>query len=192
LNKPKYIKKKIMSNLENKVLVDPAFIIPQPGIEVIPVATLASIDLNGSGDAGGFLESTGEMAVGGVLVYAAYQSILTLLKSEAARKEGLITRAEQLKLVATTAFESGKNSAFTMIVCSAIVAFMPWLSMPLTILGVAGGSLMGIRIFQTFYDQLDENQQAELRTAAENAKVKLQGVFPESGEVDLNTASSPA
>lgn len=171
-----------MSNLENKVLVDPKFVIPQPGIEVIPVATLASIDLNASGAEAGFLETTGELTIGGVLVYSAYQAILTTLKSEAARKEGLISRAEQIKLVASTALEAGKNSAFTMILCSAIVAFMPWLAWPLSVLGVVGGSIMGVRIFQTFYDQLDPEQQAELRTAAENAKVKIQGIFPDETE----------
>jgi hypothetical protein len=181
-----------MSNLENKVLVDPKFVIPQPGIEVIPVATLACLDINGSGMEAGFLETTGELTIGGVLVYSAYQAILTTLKSEAARKEGLISRAEQIKLVASTALEAGKNSAFTMILCSAIVAFMPWLAWPLSVLGVVGGGVMGIRIFQTFYDQLSEEQQTELRTAAANAKVKLQGVFPEAAEGGLQTAATPA
>lgn len=182
-----------MSDFSQKVVVDKKFVIPQPGMEVIPVATLASIDLNGSGDTGGFLESTGELAVGGVLVYAAYQAILTMLKSEAARKEGLITRAEQVKLVASTAFESGKNSAFTMILCSAIVAFMPWLAWPLSVLGVVGGGVMGVRIFQTFFDQLNEDQQEELRTAAANAKLKLKGIFPEEDQDGgLAVAPSPA
>ena len=181
-----------MSDFSEKVVVDKKFVIPQPGMEVIPVATLACVDLNGSGAEAGFLEQTGELAVGGVLVYAAYQAILTMLKSEAARKEGLITRAEQIKLVASTAFEAGKNSAFTMILCSAIVAFMPWLSMPLTILGVAGGSIMGVRIFQTFFDQLDESQQTELRKAAEAAKVKIQGIFPDEEEGGPQIAPNPA
>lgn len=180
-----------MSEFSQKVVVDKAFVIPQPGIEVLPVATLASIDLNGSGDLGGFLESTGELAVGGVLVYSAYQAVLSLLRSEAARKEGLITRTEQIKLVARTAFESGKSSAFTMILASAAVTFMPFLAWPLTALGIVGGSVMGIRIFQGFYSLLDESQQAELRKAAAEAKVKIQGIIPDEDD-GMSVAASPA
>ena len=179
-----------MTKFENKVLVDPRFVIPQPGIETIPVATLASIDVNGSGlDGGGVLELTAESTIGGVLVYSAYQSILTLLKSEAARKAGDITRAQQLKLVASTAIEAGRSSAFTMVVASALVALMPWLGGPLTILGVVGGGAMAVRIANQFWLALDSDQQQELRKAADAAQVKLQNLIPEEKEQAIPVAA---
>lgn len=181
-----------MSNFEEKVVVNKKYVIPQAGIEALPIGTLMSVDINGSGGAEGVLEFTAESTLGGVLVYSAYQSILTLLKSEAARKEGTITRAQQLKLVATTALDAGKSSAFTMLVASAIVAVMPWLSAPLTILGVVGGGVMATRIAQQFWEMLDSDQQKELRDAAERAKVNIEKMIPADRETALATAPTPA
>jgi len=178
-----------MSDFSQKVVVDRKYVIPQAGIEAIPVATLASIDVNGSGiDGGGVLEMTAESTIGGVLVYSAYQAILTLLKSEAARKSGEINRAQQLKLVASTAVDAGKSSAFTMVVASALVALMPWLAGPLTILGVVGGGVLATRIAQQFWEALDESQQADLRNAAASAKVKIDGLIPEDKTITAEAA----
>lgn len=172
-----------MSNFENKVVVDAKYVLPKAGIEVMPVAVLASVDVNGSGlDSSGVLEMTAESTIGGCLTYAAYQSVLTLLRSEAARKAGEITRAQQLKLVASTAVDAGRTSAFTMVVASALVALMPWLSGPLTILGIVGGGAMAVRIGQQFWGMLDESQQAELRKAADAAKVNIERLIPDDEE----------
>jgi hypothetical protein len=178
-----------MTDFNQKVLVDKAYVIPQAGIETIPIATLASVDVNGSGlDAGGVLEMTAESTIGGVLVYSAYQAILTLLKSEASRKAGDITRMQQLKLVVSTAVHAGRSSAFTMVVASAIVALMPWLAGPLTILGVVGGGVMASRIAHQFWMALDESQQQDLRKAAEAAKVKIDGLIPDDTTVAMPAA----
>ena len=175
-----------MSDFSQKVVVDRKYVLPQAGIEVLPIATLASVDVNGSGmDAGGVLEMTAESTIGGVLVYSAYQAVLTLLKSEASRKAGDISRVQQLRLVASTAVDAGRSSAFTMVVASALVALMPWLAGPLTILGVVGGGVMATRIAQEFWSQLDETQQSELKKAAEAAQVKIQNLIPEDQEKNV-------
>jgi len=181
-----------MADYKDKVLVDRKYCIPQAGVEVLPIGTLMSVDINGSGGAEGVLEMTAESTLGGVLVYSAYQSILTLLKSEAARKEGTITRAQQLKLVASTALDAGKSSAFTMLVASAIVAVMPWLTGPLTILGIVGGGVMSARIAQQFWQMLDADQQAELRKAAESAKVSIEKMIPEDKSVQATPVAAAA
>lgn len=181
-----------MSNFEEKVVVNKKYVIPQAGMEALPIGTLMSVDLNGSGAEAGVLEMTAESTLGGVLVYSAYQSVLTLLKSEAARKEGTITRAQQLKLVASTALDAGKNSAFTMLVASAIVAVMPWLTGPLTVLGIVGGGVMATRIAQQFWGMLDAQQQAELKTAAERAKVNIGKMIPDDAETSLVPATAVA
>lgn len=181
-----------MSDFQEKVVVDRRYVIPQAGVEALPIGTLMSVDINASGDAAGVLEMTAESTLGGVLVYSAYQSILTLLKSEAARKEGTITRAQQLKLVASTALDAGKSSAFTMLVASAIVAVMPWLTGPLTILGIVGGGVMATRVAQQFWQMLDADQQAELRTAAEKAKVSIEKMIPEDKSVEATPVAAAA
>lgn len=167
-----------MEGMEGKVMADPKYVIPASGVEVIPLATLASVDFNGNGMEGGIFEMTAENSVGSVLVVCAYQSILTALKSEAARREGLISRGQQVKLIATTAFESGRSSAFTLIICSALISIFPWLTPAFAILGIVGGSAMGYRVTREFWAALDETQKAELKAAAEKAKVNLSRVMP--------------
>ena len=181
-----------MSDFNQKVVVDRRYVIPQAGVEAVPIGTLMSVDINGSGADAGVLEMTAESTLGGVLVYSAYQAILTALKSEASRKAGEITRAQQVKLIATTALDAGKSSAFTMLVASAIVALCPWLTGPLTILGIVGGGVMATRIAQNFWGMLDADQQLELRKAADAAKVKIESIIPDDAEAQLAPAGAPA
>ena len=167
---------------EEMVLVEAKYAIPKAGHEAAPLGVLASIDLNGSGAETSFLEFTAESTLGGVLVYSAYQSVLTLLRSEAARKSGDITRVEQLKLVVRTAFDAGRSSAFTMLVASAVVSLMPWLTIPLTVLGVVGGGVMAGRIANEFWMALNPEQQNELRNAANAAKVNIENIILKNDE----------
>lgn len=161
-----------------KVLVDRKYAIPVAGIEAVPLGVLASVDLNGNGAEAAFLETTIESTLGGVLLYAAYQSVLTMLKSETARRDGDITRLQQVKLVATTALDAGRSSAFTMLIASAIVAIMPWLTWPLAALGIVGAGFMSKRVAEEFWMALTPDQQSELKTAADKAKVNLEKMIP--------------
>ncbi len=161
----------INADAEEMVLTERMYSIPKAGVEAIPLGTIASVDLNGSGAEAGFLEFTAESTLGGVLIYSAYQAVLTLLRSEAARKAGDITRVDQLKLVLRTSVDAGKSSAFTMLVASAIVAVMPWLGMATrNVLGIVGGGVMAGRVANEFWMALSYEQQSELRNAAEKAK----------------------
>lgn len=179
-------------NAEEMVLTERMYSIPKAGVEAIPLGTIASVDLNGSGAEAGFLEFTAESTLGGVLIYSAYQAVLTLLRSEAARKAGDITRVDQLKLVLRTSVDAGKSSAFTMLVASAIVAVMPWLAWPLGILGIVGGGVMATRIANEFWMALSYEQQAELRNAAEKAKVNIERMIPKADDGDEGLAPMPA
>lgn len=172
--------------LEDKVLVNPKFVIPAAGVEAVPVATLASIDLNGNGAEGGFFEMTAENSIGSLLVVVAYQSVLTALKSEEARRNGDITRQQQVKLIASTAMESGRSSAFTLVICSALISIFPWTTPLFALLGVVGGAGMAYRISNEFWSALDSKQQEELRTAASKAKVSLEKIIPQ--EMSLEPA----
>lgn len=179
-------------SLENKVLVDPKFVIPASGVEVVPIATLASLDLNGNGAEGGIFEMTAENSIGSLLVVVAYQSVLTALKSEEARRNGDITRQQQIKLIASTAMESGRSSAFTLVICSALVSIFPWMMPIFAVLGVVGGAGMAYRISHEFWNALDSKQQEELRTAAANARVNLEKIIPQDMEPKLQAVPAGA
>ena len=178
--------------VEDKVLVDKRYVIPASGVEAIPVATLASIDLNGNGAEGGIFEMTAENSIGSALVVVAYQAVLTALKSEAARRNGEITRADQVKLIGTTALESGRSSAFTLIVCSAIITLLPWTTPIFALLGIVGGAAMASRVTHEFWEALDSRQQDELRKAADSARVNIEKLLPSSMEVERPVAAAAA
>ncbi len=177
---------------EDKVLVSPRYVIPAAGVEAIPIATLASIDLNGNGTEGGIFEMTAENSIGSVLVVVTYQAVLTALKSEQARQAGEITRQQQVKLVAATALESGRSSAFTLVVASAIITLFPWLTPVFALLGIVGGAAMASRITNEFWNALDSRQQDELKKAATAARVNLEKVLPQQMEVEAPLAPAGA
>ena len=180
----------IPQNLENKVLADPKYVIPVAGMEAVPLATLASIDLNGNGAEGGLFEMTAENSIGSLLVVVCYQSVLTALKSEQARREGEITRRQQVQLIVSTAMESGRSSAFTLVICSALISIFPWLTPAFAILGIVGGSAMAYRITNEFWQALDEKQKSELRRAAEGAKVNIEKIIPDDRALEAAPAGA--
>ena len=182
----------VPNQIENKVLVDKRYVIPASGVEAIPVATLASIDLNGNGAEGGIFEMTAENSIGSVLVVVSYQAVLTALKSESARRNGEITRQQQIKLVASTALESGRSSAFTLIVCSAIITLLPWTTPVFALLGIVGGAAMASRVTHEFWSALDERQQTELRKAADAARVNIEKLLPSEMEVNQPAVAAGA
>ena len=59
--------------------------IPKAGVEIAPLAGLASININRSVGPVSSTEFVGESTLGGVLVYAIYQALLTGLRTEAMR-----------------------------------------------------------------------------------------------------------
>jgi hypothetical protein len=149
------------------------FRIPQAGLEVAPLAGLASIDvnLNGGSLTGG--EFVAESTLGGVVVYAMYQALLTGLRTEALRKRGAIDRAVQIQMIATTVWESVKQGAAVSLVLGVVLLIFPWLSFPLSVLGLVGMGKASMDLFHAFWDGLDELQRAELLAAAMEAGVNL-------------------
>jgi hypothetical protein len=149
------------------------FRIPQAGLEVAPLAGLASIDvnLNGGSLAGG--EFVAESTLGGVVVYAIYQALLTGLRTEALRKRGAIDRAVQVQTIATTVWESVKQGAAVSLVLGVVLLIFPWLGFPLSVLGLVGMGKASLDLFHAFWDGLDELQRAELLAAAMEAGVNM-------------------
>jgi hypothetical protein len=149
------------------------FRIPQAGVEMAPLAGLASIDvnLNGGSLSGG--EFVAESTLGGVVIYAIYQALLTGLRTEALRKRGSITRAVQVQMIASTVWESVKQGAAVSLVLAVVLLIFPWLAFPLSLLGLVGMGKASLDLFHAFWDGLDELQRAELLAAAMEAGVNL-------------------
>jgi hypothetical protein len=149
------------------------FRIPQAGMEMAPLAGLASIDvnLNGGSLSGG--EFVAESTLGGMVIYAIYQALLTGLRTEALRKRGSITRAVQVQMIASTVWESVKQGAAVSLVLAVVLLIFPWLAFPLSLLGLVGIGKASLDLFHAFWDGLDELQRAELLAAAMEAGVNL-------------------
>jgi hypothetical protein len=149
------------------------FRIPQAGVEMAPLAGLASIDvnLNGGSLSGG--EFVAESTLGGMVIYAIYQALLTGLRTEALRKRGSITRAVQVQMIASTVWESVKQGAAVSLVLAVVLLIFPWLAFPLSLLGLVGMGKASLDLFHAFWDGLDELQRAELLAAAMEAGVNL-------------------
>ena len=75
------------------------FQIPKEGLEIAPVAGLASINVNGSIGPEPAPEFFGESSLSGMVVYAIYLGMLTGLRTEAIRRRGGMDRGTQFQLV---------------------------------------------------------------------------------------------
>jgi hypothetical protein len=149
------------------------FRIPQAGIEVAPLAGLASIDLNANGGSFSGGEFVTESTLGGVVVYAIYQALLSGLRTEALRKRGAINRTVQIQMIASTVWESVKQGAAVSLLLGVVLLVFPWLAFPLSVLGLVGMGKASLDLFHAFWDGLDELQRAELLAAAMEAGVNL-------------------
>jgi hypothetical protein len=155
--------------------------IPRAGWEIAPTAGLAAIDLNGNQIHGTGTEFIGEHTVGGMLVYAIYQALLTGLRTEAMRKRGEIDRATQIQVIAASVWETTKQGAAVSAVLSVVLLVFPWLAFPLSLVGLVGMGKASIDLVHAFWDGLDEEQRSALHRAAFDAGVNLSQLLGGSG-----------
>jgi hypothetical protein len=151
--------------------------IPRAGWEAAPLAGLASVDLNHNGGAFTGREFFSESTVGGVVLYAAYQALLSALRTEALRKRGDIDRMTQVRLVLSTSLEGAKTGFAVGAVLSVVLLVFPWLTAPMAVLGVVGSAKASVDLFHAFWDGLDEEQKLQVSVAAHEAGVSLGGFF---------------
>ncbi|MFM7675807.1 MAG: hypothetical protein ACKO5F_09545 [Synechococcus sp.] len=151
--------------------------IPRAGWEIAPSAGLASIDLNGNQGAFGATEFIGEHTVGGMLVYAIYQALLTGLRTEAMRKRGEIDRATQIQVISASVWETTKQGAAVSAVLSVVLLVFPWLAFPLSLVGLVGMGKASLDLVHAFWDGLSDEQRADLHRAAFEAGVNLAQLF---------------
>jgi hypothetical protein len=157
--------------------IDP-FQIPKAGLEIAPVAGLASLNVNGSIGPVPAPEFIGESTLGGMVVYAIYQALLTGLRTEAMRRRGELDRATQIQLIAQTVWASVKEGAAVSAVLAFVLLLFPWMASPLSLLGLVGTGKATIDLFDAFWDGLSEDQREELMRRAFDAGIALGQVRP--------------
>ena len=155
--------------------------IPRAGWEIAPTAGVASVDLNGNHGAFTGGEFIGESTVGGMLVFAIYQALLTGLRTEAMRKRGEINRSEQVQAIAASVWETAKQGAAVSAVLSVVLLVFPWLGLPLSLIGMVGLGKASIDLAHAFWDGLSEEQRSDLHRAAFEAGVNLSQLLGGSG-----------
>ena len=164
------------------------FRLPRAGWEVAPAAGLASIDINGNQGAFSGGEFVSESTLGGVAVYAIYQALLTGLRTEALRQRGEIDRATQIQAIANTVWESVKQGAAVSAVLAVVLLVFPWLSLPLSLLGLVGMGKASLDLFHAFWDGLSVEQRAELQRAAHEAGLNMGQLLNGNGKTQLTGA----
>lgn len=91
----------------------------------VPTAGLASIGANGNGGACSGGEFVAESTLGGVVVYAIHQALLTGLRTEALRRRGEIDRSTQVRTITVTVWESRKQGVLVSVVLGCAAARLP-------------------------------------------------------------------
>ena len=149
------------------------FQIPRAGLEIAPLAGLASINVNGSVGPVPATEFVGESTLGCMVVYAIYQALLTGLRTEAMRRRGEFNLATQIQFVVQTVWASAKAGAAVSAVLAVVLLVFPWMAFPLSVLGLVGTGKASIDLFNAFWDGLSDEQKQELKQYAFNAGYQL-------------------
>ena len=148
--------------------------IPKAGVEVVPLASLAFINVNGSVGPVSATEFVSESTLGGVLVHAIYQALLTALLTEAMRKRGVIDRPTQARWVERYLLKRELLSALYLGSCCWSSPGWPF---PFSVLGIFGVGKASMDLFDAFWDGLTDEQKQELKEVAYDAGVGFHGVF---------------
>lgn len=146
----------------------------QAGPEAAAVGAGFPPDL--AGENLGALEGGLELASGGVLSYALYATILSVIETIPDVRDGRITRAQQVQIVADRVWESCSSAVPTVVIVSVVLTLAPWLSGPAFLAGIFGAGVMGTRIIRSIIDALPEEQKKVLRDKAANADVTIPGL----------------
>lgn len=163
------------------------FQIPRAGLEAAPLAGLAGLRVTGGQPGLPGRQLVTEATLAGVLVYAAYQALLTGLRSESLVRRGVISRPAQVRLILSTCWEAMKEGTAVGLVLSLVLLVCPWLSLPLTLMGAVGLGKASVDLFHAFWDGLSDAQKQQLHAAAYDAGVNLNRLLggPAKDSLDL-------
>lgn len=148
------------------------FRIPKAGMEAAPVAGVAAWRLTSATPLAPRQLVT-EATLAGMVVYAAYQALLSGLRSEQLVRRGLLSRPAQARVILSTVWEAVKEGAAVGLVLSLVLLVCPWIALPLTVMGAVGLGKASLDLFHAFWDGLSASQQRQLHAAAYEAGVNL-------------------
>ena len=154
----------------------------KPGVEAAAFGAGFAPDLNGDASFGG-LEGGIEVTSGGLVTYAIYTAVMTTLDTVPAVRSGAMTRAERREIILDKTWSVTRNAVPTVIIIGAVLALCPWLSIPATIGGFLGGTVMVTRLVRAGLDALPEEQKQAIQQKADEVGVDMPG---------LGEASAPA
>ncbi|MEB3166668.1 MAG: hypothetical protein VKO65_08355 [Cyanobacteriota bacterium] len=147
--------------------------IPLAGPEAAPLAGLAGLEISGGPLGLANRRMLVKSTLAGVMVVAAYQALLTGLRSEALVRRGLLGRPAQARLILGTVLGSVREGAAVSLGIALLLLICPWLSLPLGVLGVIGAGKASLDLFHAFWDGLSPWQQQQLHEAAYAAGAQL-------------------
>jgi hypothetical protein len=155
----------------------PPLAIPRPGLEIIPWAALARVSVPGCAALSPRLCGLASGTFGPLVTCAVYQILLTVFRTEPYVRRGELNRAAQLRLVMTNLVRvraAWSPSCFSIsLAFSMLRLLLPSVSIPLAIFGVLGIGRISERMFNSFWDGLDAQQQAGLKRKAYQAGIDL-------------------
>ena len=108
-----------------------------------------------------------------LVIYGSYQVLLSGLRSETLRRRGLIDRREQLALIQASLLDSLPRGMALSVGLGLLALLLPWLTAPLSLLGLVGLGKASLDLFHAVWDGLDGAQQQDLLQAAHSAGVNL-------------------
>ena len=132
-------------------------------------------DLNGDSSMLGF-DGMVEGTSGGLLTYAIYTAVLSFLDTEAAVKQGYLTRAEQREFVLDKTWEAIKGAVPTVIILSCVLMVFPFLGLPAAVAGLVGAGFMATRITRAAFDAMTAEQRETLTRKAKEVGVNIKGL----------------
>jgi hypothetical protein len=149
------------------------FQVPRAGLEAAPMAGWVGLQITSPQPGLPSRQLVTEATLASVLVYAAYQALLSGLRSEGLVRRGELSRTAQVQLIARTVWEAMKEGTAVGLVLSLVLLVCPWLSLPLTLMGAVGLGKASLDLFHAFWDGLSEAQKRQLHAAAYDAGVNL-------------------
>ena len=147
--------------------------LPLAGLEIAPLAGLISLPLPARPASPPASRLMLESGLGALLVYGVYQALLTALRCEALVRRGEMDRATQLRAVLESALSAMRDGAAIGLALSVLLVVLPWLSIPLGLVGALGLGRASLDLVHAFWDGLSPLQRSELHQAAYAAGVSL-------------------
>lgn len=156
----------------------------KPGLEATGLGAGFAPDLNGDGSFAG-VEGGLEVTSGGLLSYAIYTAVMTALDTVPDVRDGRITRAQQREIILDRTWGVTKNAVPTVVILGAVLALCPWLSIPMSIVGVFSGGVMTVRLVRAGLDALPEEQREAIKTKATEVGVEVPGLTDDTATASV-------